>query len=223
MPQPNDTATVRVTPELLEHVDDSTSPLLVAVSQQAVLPRKLDEGIYGILDADGGILVVETPGYRQQREHDWETTHADLPEHITRSATVLDVDSFIDYLSRNTTGPLDSDVESVEVDYLHGSGSLEVWADIDARKVTGVLDGLDGWRRHSVTLQLKLSREWTEWASIDGKLLSQVQMAEFIEDHLSTIAEPAGAVLLDVCQTLQAHTNVAFKQQGILANGQRQF
>ena len=225
MTQPNNTRSLDsyATIDTIEGVDDTAALLLPMLAQQAVLPRKLDEGIYGILDADGGILVVETPGYRQRREYDWEAAHADIPERITRAATVLDVASFLDYLARNTTGPVDSDAASVELDYLHGSGSLEVWADLDARKITGVLDGLDGWRRHSVTLQLKLSREWTEWASIDGKLLSQVQMAEFIEDHLSTIAEPAGAVLLDVCQTLQAHTNVAFKQQGILANGQRQF
>ena len=75
----------------------------------------------------------------------------------------------------------------------------------------------------TATLQLKKSREWTEWAAIDGKLLHQVEFAQFIEDHLSTIAEPDGATLLDICQTLQAHTSVAFKQQNILANGQRQF
>lgn len=192
--------------------------LLTHTAQQAVLPRKLDEGIYAILNPEGGVEVVETEGYRAQREQAWREKYSSTPRTIERSVTVLDVDSFIDYLARNTDG-----VDGVDVEYEHDAGSLELWADIDARTVKAYLDGIDGWRKHSATLQLKVSREWAEWAAVDGKLLTQVQMAEFIEDHISTIAEPAGAVLLDVTQTLQAHTNVAFKQQAILANGQRQF
>ena len=54
-------------------------------------------------------------------------------------------------------------------------------------------------------------------------MMDQVDFAEFIEDHLSSIGEPDGAALLEICQTLQARTGVQFKQQSILANGQRTF
>lgn len=108
-------------------------------------------------------------------------------------------------------------------DNRHGSGELELWADIDQRRITAILDGNNGLREHTATLQLRLSREWTEWANADGKLLKQAEFAQFLEDHISTIGHPAGGVLLDVAQTLQATTSTQFKQQAILANGQRQF
>ena len=219
MTQPNDTTAARITSEILEHSADPTPPLLVAISQQAVLPRKLDEGVYGVLDADGAVQIVETPGYKAKREDDYADAHASEPLTLARAVTTLDVASFVDYLARNTDGS----PSGVGAQYAHAPGELEVWADLDTRIIKATLDGLTGWRRHTAALQLKLSREWVEWVSIDGKLLDQVAFAEFIESHLSTIAEPAGAVLLDVCQTLQVNTAAVFKQQNILASGQRVF
>ena len=99
---------------------------------------------------------------------------------------------------------------------------LEVWAN-RRDSIRAVLNGGHGWADHTVTLRLAQSTEWAEWAGVDGQMLRQDQFAEFVEDHLSTIAEPDGAQLLDICQTLQAKTDVAFKSQAILASGQRQF
>ena len=227
--QPNYTDPVVINAKALDNAEDPTSALLVWNDQQAVLPRRLEEGIYAVLNADGAVQVVETPGYEQGRERDWERATADGPHDIHRNVVVQDVPSFLAYLFANTVH-FDVDelakVGATEVGpstgYAHGKGGLEVWADIDQRKVTGILDGHTGWRKHTCTLQLKLSREWAEWAAIDGKLLKQAEFAQFIEDHLSTIAEPDGAKLLDICQTLQANTSVQFKSQTILANGQRQ-
>lgn len=217
MTQPNDTTNLETALAAEITTDAVNLPFVAAIAQQAVLPRKLEEGVYAIYSA-GGIEVVETEGYRAQREQAWREKYASGPRTIERGVTVLDVDSFIDYLARNTDG-----ADGVDVEYEHDAGSLELWADIDARTIKAYLDGIDGWRKHSATLQLKVSREWGEWAAIDGKLFDQVTFAGFIEDHLSTIGAPDGAVLLDICQTLQVHTSAAFKQQSILANGQRVF
>lgn len=202
-----------------DHGDKNGYALLTATAQQAVLPRRLEEGVYGIRQADGGIEIVETPGYQQDREHDWAVIHAPVPEHVESSATVLDVSSFIDYLARRTVGAPDE----VEEGYLFGAGLLELWADVQARTITGVLDGVQGWRRHQVTLKLTTSREFGEWLAIDGKLLPQVEFAQFVEDHLSTIGEPDAAQLLDICQTLDGHTSAAWKMETRMANGQRKF
>lgn len=222
--QPNDTQEllVEMSPEMIlrQGVDPS---LLTLTAQQAVLPRSLDEGVYGVLDADGAIQVVETPGYRQQRKHDWEWAHSDRPEFIRRNVTLLDVDSFVDYLARNT-GTLMGELHNTPNDlYAHAAGLLELWADIDNRRILAILDGIYGLRQHTATLNLVESREWNEWAEIDGELLSQVEFALFIEDHLSTIARPDGAKLLDICQTLEATKGASFRQQTILSSGQRQF
>lgn len=200
--------------------DDHGHALLAVTAQQAVMPREINEGVFAILNADGGVEIVETPGYKRQREHNWHRAHdADTPEFIHRQVTVLDSDSLVNYLVRNT----DSDELSVAQDYRHGAGELELWADIDRRTIKAILDGENGLRKHTATLQLKTSREWDEWAAIDGKLFKQAEFAQFLEDHISTIADPDGGTLLDVAQTLQATTSTVFKQQAILANGQRQF
>ena len=213
--QPNDTAAIS---NLADAIDDRGYALLTATAQQAVLPRKLDEGIYAILEADG-IKIHETTGYTQQREFEWKWAHSDSPEFIHRGVTLLDVESFIDYLERNTA-TIGSTSEGA---YAHGIGELELWANIDARNITAILDGFDGLRKHTATLALKVSREWSEWSAIDGKLLNQATFAQFIEDHLSTIGAPAGAELVDVCETLTGKTNVNWRSQTLGRNGQRQF
>jgi uncharacterized protein YfdQ (DUF2303 family) len=204
---------------LREVQGDNGYALLAVTAQQAVMPRKLDEGVFAIRDANGGIKIVETDGYKEKREHDWQRAHSDVPEFVHRQVTVLDVDSLVNYLFRNTN----SDELEVAQDNRHGSGELELWADIDRRTIKAIIDGSNGLRQHTATLQLKTSREWGEWAHVDGKLFKQADFAQFLEDHISTIAAPDGAILLDVAQTLQATTSTVFKQQAILANGQRQF
>lgn len=196
--------------------DGAAAMLLATLAQQAALPRQLEDGkLYGVLDADGAIQLLETPGYTDTHADE----RADTPRRIVRAVTVADVESLADYLAHNTYGDR---AGLVNAGSLGNSGSLELWADIDNRTIRAIIDGGDGWRKHTATLQLKLSREWVEWAAIDGKLHDQAAFAQFIEDHLSTIAEPDGARLLDICQTLQATTTTQFKQQAILANGQRQ-
>lgn len=218
--QPNNTA---ILDGIVEPADSRGYALLTATAQQAVLPRKLDEGVYAILDAGGGIQVCETDGYRIERKFEWERARSDKPEFVHRSPTLLDVDSFIDYLARQTDGDSDEYTEVTSEEYSHGSGRLELWASIDDRQIRAILDGYDGLRKHTATLSLRISSEWDEWATIDGKLLPQVEFAGFIQDHISTIGEPAGAVLVDICETLVGSTDVNWKSQSLDANGQRQF
>lgn len=189
-----------------------TAAVVADLAHKATKATQLVDGqLYAVLTAAGGVELLETPGFTDRHADE----RGEYPRMVERKVTVLDVESFLDYLGRYSS-------DNMTQGDMPG-GSLEVWADIDARKVTGILDGLDGWRRHTATLALKLSREWDEWTKIDGQLHPQADFAQFIEDHLSTIGEPAGALLLDVCQTLEATKNANFRSQQILANGQRQF
>ena len=204
----------------VEGGDLAAATLAVAsLAQLAALPRQLTEGVYAIVDATGDTKIVETRGYQQERERDWERDTAPTPHEIHAARNVRDVNSFLQYLGRNTGDP--ETPEEIEAFPAFGAGSLEVWADLERRSITAVLDGLDGWARHTVTLGLKVSREWEEWASIDGKLLEQQELAEFVEDHLTTIGHPDGALLLDVCQSLQATVGATFKAANRLQSGER--
>lgn len=218
MTQPNDTTPVFITTDNIDNAAGTTALLLTSAAQQAVLPRRLEEGVYGVLNPEGGIDITETPGYTQQREEAWLRARSDRPEFVHRSPALLDVDSFVDYLTRNTTGD-----ELPAVQYAHGAGQLELWADIDGRRITAILDGYDGLRKHTATLSLKVSREWAEWLNVDGKLLGQTEFAEFVADHLSTIAMPDGALLVDICETLTGKTDVQWRSQSLDKTGQRQF
>lgn len=194
--------------------------LIQASAQRSILPRHLEEGIHAIVDADGAINIVETPGYRQQRRKAWKDRNAPTPDRVRGHSTVFDVRSFIAYLVGTTTMDGDNAFE-VGSKPIHNEGDLEVWASIDHGTVTAIINGGNGWRDHKVTLQLKQSREWAEWLRIDGKLLDQEEFAMFVEDHLSNIAAPDGALLLEICQTLQGTVGAKFAGKQILKDGSR--
>lgn len=184
---------------------------LVDLTRQAVTPMQIDDdGTYIVVGTDGQMQIVDGPQAVLDRIERAEPK----PTRPALVSIVRDVASLLDVIAHHNT-------ETGE--FRHAGGWLDLWADIDAQKITAVLDGGDGWHTAKCTLAVTKDPQWSEWLDIDGKLLDQVAFAEFLEGHLSTIAAPDGAELLEIAQTLQAHANVAFKQQAILANGQRQF
>lgn len=107
-----------------------------------------------------------------------------------------------------------------------GDGSSAFYADPDALTVTAVLNGhrtdAPGWGDHRATLTLRLTPEWKHWVALNGQLVDQVKFSEHIEDGLAEIVDPPGAEMLELAQTFQANTKVAFKSFRQLDNGQRQ-
>ena len=188
--------------DLLDDMKDvqAIATLALASAKPNVLA---DGGLYAIVDGDS-VKILTTPGYDRAKAQEY-------PAVVQRSVTVFDAASLLDYIGRYE----DVDVTSPDL--------LEVWASLENREIVAVIDGVDAHRVHKATLKVKPSPEWREWAAIDDKLLGQVDFAQFIEDHLSTIAVPDGGQLLDICQTLEAHQGVSFKMQNLLPNGQRVF
>jgi uncharacterized protein YfdQ (DUF2303 family) len=71
---------------------------------------------------------------------------------------------------------------------------------------------------YKVVAQLQRSPEWQAW--LDGQgLHSQVQFAEFIEDHLTDITTPPAASMLELAQTFHAHTAARFSTTQRLQSG----
>ncbi|MBW3663543.1 MAG: YfdQ family protein [Actinobacteria bacterium] len=105
-----------------------------------------------------------------------------------------------------------------------------LWGDIDTRTVTVILNdhaaGGDehrpGWGDHRAVLKLAHPPEWQAWASHNDQWLSQVELAEFLEEHNHEIAEPDGATMLEVARTLQATKGATFKQSTVLHSGEQE-
>jgi uncharacterized protein YfdQ (DUF2303 family) len=162
-------------------------------------PRVLAPGQVHAIPTATGVQIVDldTDQYRG------------APLRKTGTTNVRDVAAFAQYYAKHST----PDVS-------------EVYANLDANRITAVLDanGADtpGWAEHRLVLTVRRTRNWETWAKLDGEFIGQTAFAEHIEANLGDIAEPAGADLLELCQTFQATTEVAFKSGSLLANGARE-
>jgi uncharacterized protein YfdQ (DUF2303 family) len=128
-----------------------------------------------------------------------------------------DVNSFVGYFNR-----------------FKGLASL-VYADEQRTTVVGVIDHdagpapvlapagpVPGWRSHRVTYTAPRSKEWLTWTGMDGKAMTQEGFAQFIEDNVVDIREPAGADVLEMSRTLEAKKAVSFTSSVRLSDGMRE-
>lgn len=108
----------------------------------------------------------------------------------------------------------------------HKTDATTLWADVQQRNVTSVLDDhadeLAGWADHRAVLQLRHTPAWQRWVKHDGQKMSQVAFAEHLEDGISEIVEPSGADMLELAKSFQATKGVTFRSDRRLDNGQVQ-
>lgn len=110
----------------------------------------------------------------------------------------------------------------------HVVPATTIWIDQDARRIVAVLNDHEGgagtpeWGDHRVLLKLAHTPEWQHWAGLDGKLVGQVEFAEHIEDGVGEIVTPAAADMLEIAQSIHAHTQASFRSANRLQDGQVQ-
>ncbi|NUR80761.1 MAG: DUF2303 family protein [Dermatophilaceae bacterium] len=137
--------------------------------------------------------------------------HLNYPLRARGSATITDPSDFVEYVNR-----------LLNVLY------TTVWADEENGRITAVLDdhangGAPGWRSHNVILQLTGDADWAAWTGHNGKSMTQVAFAEFLQDVAHTIVEPSAADLMMVATTLSAKRKVDFSSSVRTDNGDVQF
>lgn len=130
----------------------------------------------------------------------------DAPHGCRGDAKIYEPADYIRYVNRLTTP------------------STTVWADPDRGTITAVFDdhetgAIPGWRRHRATLTVRRDPEWVAWAGQSGRLGSQEQFAEFIEDHLMAVVDPDPATMLEVATSFQARRNASFDRGTRLQSG----
>ncbi|MER7070952.1 DUF2303 family protein [Terrabacter sp. NPDC000476] len=136
------------------------------------------------------------------------------PDRKRGGYTVTDVPSFVDYLGK------------------HALPETELWANVTTGTVRAVINAHQGahlgdevsagHEDHTATLHLATTDDWKDWTARDGKLATQLDFAEFIEDHLPNFVSPSAADMLELAQTFQATTKVDFESSQRVKSGETQ-
>ncbi|WP_010322997.1 DUF2303 family protein [Marinobacterium stanieri] len=132
------------------------------------------------------------------------------PRRIKTTIELRSAQSFCDYVSR------------------FADEGATVFCDLKGQRFTAVLDYHENadspaWSGHKATYTCPIDSRWKTWTSRNGKPMSQVEFAQFIEDNLPDIVKPEGADMLTVSRTLQAKKKVEFNSDQNLSNGDIQF
>ncbi len=108
-----------------------------------------------------------------------------------------------------------------------GNATIYINRDANAPAIVAVLNGNGehgpGWGDFRAEIVFRFTSQWLKWKAIDGRMMPQLQFAEFIEDNLGDIVSPAGADMLEIAQYLSATRSVDFKSALRLSSGQIQF
>jgi uncharacterized protein YfdQ (DUF2303 family) len=135
-----------------------------------------------------------------------------IPSRKRGTVTVFDAASFNQILADNAD-----------------AGNIAIYFDRNPEKpaVVAVLNGNGpagaGWSDFRAEISFRQTPQWKKWKEIDGKLMPQAAFAEFIEDNLEDISDPAGGLMLEIVQYLQATRTVSFKSGIRLSSGAIQF
>jgi len=189
-------------PETTENYD------LIRTAQESVEPHQLTKGRWLVRDSQGQARVIDLT---DEIEHDNPN-----PDRKTGHRVVTDVPSLAAYLAK------------------HGLPETEVWGRRDKGTIQAVINahessetgegadtnGVAGWGDHTVTLALRHSDDWKDWTAADGKLVSQVEFAEFIEDHRPNFGKPTAAEMLELAQTFRSTNKVEFGSSHRVKSGE---
>lgn len=191
--------------------EETAAPVIRELAFAASEPSVLERGAIHAWVAGGQVHKIDLTGDQ----------YRDFPERKRGIVTVRNVASFKQYYAK------------------HADDDSEVFADLDAGKVTAVLDAhrtaeacaeaeadAARWQQHRLVLELRPTLPWQEWAGSDRRMMSQQAFAEFLEEHARDI-DPQGTVkaadLLEVSQDFRAHMKIAVKSGKRLQSGQTQF
>lgn len=153
------------------------------------------------------------------------------PIFVKPDGEVVDLHEYLDTPRRKsgTITVFDAASFNMAIRDNEGAGNVAIYLDRDpnAPKVVAVLNGHGkdgaGWGDLRVEIAFRPTPQWAKWKAIDGKLLGQTDFAEFIEDNLADVQDPAGAAMLEIATSFSATRTLDFKRAVRLSNGQVQF
>lgn len=156
-------------------------------------------------------FAVLPPGYQRQNITDEVERAQATPNRKRGSVKLADLPSLLAYCADQAS-----------------SSTGYIYADPDRRTITAVFNDHKslsaGWRDHRAEFAAEYTLEFKRWLENNGsgRAKTQTEFAEFIEDNLADITEPAAQQLLDVATTIQAKTDISFSSAKRLQDGQVQ-
>lgn len=171
---------------------------IIATAQEASKPHVLNaEILYAVRDSAGAVQPLDLERFREQ------------PDRAKGTYKPATVDAFIDYVEKHAND-----------DY------TTVWVHPTQGHIEAILDdnapGETAWRSHRASLDLIVTPEWKFWLENDGDLMGQQAFAEKIEDGIREVHEPDAAEMLEIAQSIQATTDVAFRSSIQVHSGEVQ-
>jgi uncharacterized protein YfdQ (DUF2303 family) len=162
-----------------------------------------------LVTPDARVFMILPEGVTAKEVTDPHNLIVPAPGRIKQKVELLDKDSLSEYIIRHRTDstiifadPFD-DTFSAQIDW-HGAEEAN-------------------FIEHRATLKLQRSEEWKRWSGISGKLLPQMEFAQFLEENAADVLRPSGADLLEVAKDLSARRNVNWKSAIRLDNGDEAF
>lgn len=164
-----------------------------------------------ITTQDGKERVFSPPGWNERIV---ESVDAPLSGHIRQSVRLDDAASFADYVNAFKTSRTRLFVSVSQ----HAMRALLDYHSPASGETAGSADYL----HHTAVYEMPFSEEWSRWNRIDGQPLAQMKFAEFLEENLADIVDPAGASVLEVALNLQSKKKVQFDSGVRLQDGTTQ-
>ncbi len=178
---------------------DNAEALLQAVKlgQKIGLPVNAEPTHYAVIPNDCKVESLE------------KFQFSEAPQRKQAAVKLFDADSFVKYWA-----------------LFHDEHS-RIFASPEALTFVGVMDyhhagdGPARFRQHHATFTAVLSDQWKAWVAQNGKKMTQVEFATFIEDNTPDIVN--AALMKDVATDLQARDEAEFASATRLDNGQTEF
>lgn len=126
--------------------------------------------------------------------------------------TVADLASLVTYVLRHRRTTSEAFV-----------GPKGVTVELDGTETGTSIEGLAGPGRHSVTWPLQHTPAFTAWSAIVGHAISQAQLAEVLDEWLSTVRHPDAATMLELVEGFAVKTDVEFRAGQRMKDGSQVF
>jgi len=136
-----------------------------------------------------------------------------LPPWVQSRVTVDDRSSLVAYANRHST-----ENSALIADFDKGTISARLdWHPHNAHANHGYAAP----DRHSVTLKLRWSEEFSRWNAMAGKFQPQDEFARFLEENAGDVGFPEAATMIEISRDFEATVGQTYKSSVRLDNGDR--